>query len=404
MSLANLSSLHDWAGYLAGLIGDTVSKQAIWKRVNGNLLPCLKSILIKAFQSQIDSHYLTCKIGSSLSHFGRVLIQDSTTIKLPDILINFYKGNKSKGKQKSVMRAQVVYELLSGTFKTFSIGSYTDNDQGAAGEIIQTLKKGDLVIRDLGYFVIRTFKNIAEAGAFFLTRFKFGCNIYCPVAGNNMKLLDLLKKNIVDIDILLGAKEKFDCRLVAIKLPEKVAAEKRRKAKSDRDKRLNHSKEYMELLGWAIFYTNVSREVWDYKEIIEVYKTRWYIEIIFKGWKSHFNIDKLIPTKPSKKKIKDIDVERYRMRVETVIYTMLIFIILFYIHFYIYFAGTIYKNKGILISYLKVCSYIKKHKDRIMFSVDWEQFRKEISYYTAYEKRKKRQDFLELHLELITNG
>jgi hypothetical protein len=52
MSLTGLSSLHDWAGYLAGLIGDTIPKPAIWKRVNKNLLPCLKSILTKAFQSQ----------------------------------------------------------------------------------------------------------------------------------------------------------------------------------------------------------------------------------------------------------------------------------------------------------------------------------------------------------------
>lgn len=404
MSLAGLSSLQDWAEHLAGLIDKTVSKQAIWKRVNKNLLPCLKSILLKAFHSQIKSRYMTCKTGSLLSYFGRVFIQDSTNIHLPNMLTKFYKGNKSKGQQKSVMRIQVVYELLTGAFQTFNIGSFTDNDQGAAGNIIKTLKTGDLVIRDLGYFVIKIFRNIVETGAFFLTRFKYGCNIYCPVTGDEIRLVDLLKGNFVDINILLGAKEKFGCRMVAIKLPEKVAAERRRKAKNDRDKRLNHSKEYMQLLGWAIFYTNVSRNVWDYKAIIEVYKIRWHIEIIFKGWKSHFSIDKLIPEKPLKKEITDIDIERYKIRVDTVIYTMLIFIILFHIHFYIYFAGAIYKKKGIFISYLKICSFIKKHKDRILASLDWELFEKEISYYTAYEKRKKREDFLELYLKLITNG
>ena len=172
MSLGGFSSLQDWAEYLAELIGDTVSKQAIWKRVNKNLLLTLKSILLNAFHSKVNTYCLACcKTGGLLSHFGRVFLQDSTNIHLPDMLTGLYKGNVSNGKQKSAMKIQVVYELLSGAFQTFNIGSFTDNDQGAAGNIIKTLKTGDLVIRDLGYFAIKVFRDIAGAGAFFLTRF-----------------------------------------------------------------------------------------------------------------------------------------------------------------------------------------------------------------------------------------
>ena len=50
------------------------------------------------------------------------------------------------------MWVQAIYGLSSGTFKEFSLGSFTDNDQGASGNIIKLLKPGDLVIRALGYF------------------------------------------------------------------------------------------------------------------------------------------------------------------------------------------------------------------------------------------------------------
>lgn len=405
MSLANLTSLHSWAEYLAGLISDTVSKQALWKRVNKNILPCLESILENALNLRIKKQYLNgAQTSSILSTFGRVFLQDSTTIKLSEILVSFYKGNISRGKQKSVLRIQAIYELLNGTFRLFKIGSFTDNDQGSARDIIKMIATNDLVIRDLGYFVIKIFKEITMSGAHFLTRFRNNCNVYCPKNNEKLKLIIILKNNVTDIDVLLGAKEKLNCRMVAIKLPNHIAAERRRKAKHNRDKRLNHSKEYMQLLDWAIFFTSVGRDVWDYKAIMKVYKIRWHIEIIFKGWKSHFNIDKLIPEKPSKETLTDADIERYKRRVDTVIYMMLIFIILFHIYFYIYFADAIYKKKKKQLSYLKVFEYIKNHKERILISTDWEQFEKELSYYASYEKRKKRDNHFELYLQLILNG
>lgn len=404
MSLAGLSSFQDWAEYLTGLVNETVSKTAIWKRANKNLLACVDSILKKAINSQLEPHKINIKKEGSLSHFTRVLLQDSTTIQLPNLLAQFYKGNTSKGKQKSVLRIQLVHDLLTGGFQTFSLSSFTENDQGAAPGILKIIRQGDLVIRDLGYFVIKVFKNIAAAGGFFLTRFKYGCHIYSPVTGEKIELIDLLKGNMVDVDILLGAKEKFGCRMIAVKLPEKVANERRRKAKNDRDKRLNHSKEYMELLGWAIFFTNVKSDTWDYKTVIQIYKIRWHIEIIFKGWKSHFNIDKLIPEIPKKGKVKNEDIERYKIRVETVIYMVLIYITLFHLYFYINFLWKIYNCKRIVISYLKVFSFVKKHIHRIISSHDWQQFEKELIYFTAYEKRNKRENHLDLYLKLITNG
>ena len=70
-----------------------------------------------------------------------------------------------------------------------------------------------------------------------------------------------------------------------------------------RDSKANHSEDYYERLGWCIFITNIPKEMLNSQQIIEVYRLRWRIEIIFKVWKSKFDFQKMfekISMKPSR--------------------------------------------------------------------------------------------------------
>jgi hypothetical protein len=91
--------------------------------------------------------------------------------------------------------------------------------------------------------------------------------------------------------------------LVAIRLPEALAAERRRKAKSNRDKRCRPNATYLALLGWAIFITNVERQVLSARAVAEVYGLRWRIETIFKAWKSHFRITQVPDGSPEQLRV-----------------------------------------------------------------------------------------------------
>jgi hypothetical protein len=95
-----------------------------------------------------------------------------------------------------------------------------------------------------------------------------------------------------DRQVLLGT-EKLPVRLVAQPVPEALANERRRKAKTNRDRRLNPGKRKLYLLGWNIFVTNVARAVWPAKALQPIYRLRWRIEIIFKAWKSHLGLRQL---------------------------------------------------------------------------------------------------------------
>jgi len=400
MALNGKNDYSKWAEYFSALIGDTVSKVALWKRMNKEQVRCLQIILEEAFKIKINQQYHSQKYDSILFRsFGEVYLQDSTIISLPDKLSEYYKGSVSKGKQKSSMRIQAIYGLLSGTFKEVNLSSFTDNDQGASGGIINIIKPGDLIIRDLGYFVLKVFKKINLAKAFFLSRYRYGVNIYDDKTGKQIYLSEILKRDIVDIKVSIGASERLKCRLVAVKLPDHIVAERKRKAKNNRDKRLNHSKEYMKSLSWTIFVTNIEKQTWSSEKILKAYRIRWHIEIIFKGWKSYLNIVKLVPDAPKSNRNTEKYLELYKNRIDSVIYMMLIFIVIFQVYIYTSLVFRIFHKYKKLISTLKLCSYIAAHKERIFACETIDEIEKEIVYYATFEKRLKRIN----HLEMLMN-
>ena len=108
---------------------------------------------------------------------------------------------------------------------------------------------------------------------------------------NQLSLLGILRRDgRFDQNVLLSAEHKVPVRLVALPVPEQVANQRRRKAKTNRDKRCNPSKAHLELLGWNIFVTSVDSLTWGAETVQKVYGVRWRIEIIFKSWKSYFNL------------------------------------------------------------------------------------------------------------------
>ena len=400
MALTGKNGYHAWSVYLGLLIGKTVSRVALWKRMGKEQADCLRSILEQTFDMKLSVQLMAGKNSQALfSPFGQTYLQDSTIISLPDELNPYYKGSVSRGKQKSSMRLQAIYDLSSGTFKDFSMDSFTHNDQGASGSIIRLLKPGDLVIRDLGYFALKVLKQVSLLGAFFLSRYHYTVNLYDPGTGEQLELGKVLGGSAVDRQVVAGAKEKLPCRLVAVRLPDHVANERRRIAKNDRDKRLNHSREYMQALSWAIFITNIDPHVWGPWEILQAYRIRWHIEIIFKGWKSHLKMAHLVPEAPKANRNREKYLQMYKYRVDSAILMMLIFITIFQITIYTSLGFKIWQKHNRLISFLKLYAFIATRKEKILECTDVQDLEADIAYYATYEKRKKRLNHLEILLQ-----
>lgn len=277
-------------GWLLGLIqANCHSKQNVGKRINHCFNTFIQEVLQKV-AARLVSNPIAIKADPALKIFNRIIVQDSTIIGLPAHLAEAFPGSKNQtGKKTAGMRVQAFFDLLSESCLRFSISPFTSNDQKASADILQIALPGDLVLRDLGYSSLTTFGLMKQAGIDFLTRLRYGTRIFRK-NGDSFDLLDELKDfGHLDIEVLVGAQTKLPVRLIAVTVPESVAAQRRRKARSDRDRRRNLSKEHLRLLGWTVLITTVTKQKLSADKLIRMYGLRWRIETLFKAWKSCFS-------------------------------------------------------------------------------------------------------------------
>jgi hypothetical protein len=334
----------------------------------------------------MDKVHQIAKKNLAFKQYKRVLAQDSTTVNLPVCLGWCFPGNVSRGEKKSQLKIQVIYDVLNNKFVHFEITPFTANDQSKSKDILSIANKDDLVIRDLGYFVLECFELLNNENIRFISRLRYGVKIYDIKTEKEIDLLKQLKKSgSFDKWVILGSKQKVKVRIVAVKLSEQQANARRRKAKNDRDRRLNHDEEYYQMLGYSLFILNEDEDTFTPQQIAQIYSLRWRIEIIFKCWKSHFNLQKIIPQNTTLTK----------ERVEATIYMMLIFILIFQAGIYNYMLNYIKNKKSdILISLIKLSKFIALNI-RLFFEQDLETLCPQILYYCRYEKRNKRNNFLQ---------
>lgn len=379
-------SYNKWAQQIAITIGETYSKQALWKRITPEFIDLIKILIQKSFKQKIDK-FIDSKV---FNFFDNVYIQDATHFKLPRFMAKHYPGSYSRYGKSSTLKIQATLNLTKGLYVYFKIASFRDNDQKESPNILGIIKRNDLIIRDLGYFVLNVFEQVIEKQAYFLSRLKYGVTLYDEQSYEKInfdKLLDKQKGKALDTIVFLGKKKTLKCRLVAIPVPEKVKNERIRKAKKDRNKATNHSKDYYKRLGYTIYITNVMSEVWSTDNIDNAYKNRWYIETLFKGWKSSLKMKTTIPERYANKTIVDF-----------FIYANLLMINVLVLPVFIYANNDVFQESNKFISIIKLFSFIFDKMVEIINKNSIELLYKNIKYYCIYESRNDRINSLELML------
>lgn len=287
-SVQGEASFNDLSSRIHLLSGDGgPSRQAVSKRINLPFLKVLEALLAKAIATKTDCKSLACQ-DSTLADYDRVLVQDSTVIRLPAWLFARFSGVSNAHHAVCNARIQATYDVKNMVFVSFEICAYSDNDLSAAPRL--ELRKGDLVLRDRGYLIAAEVARHIEAGADCIYRHKTGTTYLDEETGEPIDLLAELRLNgSIDRMVLLGNKEKTRVRLVSAPVSEEVANYRRMKAKREM-KGHDPSAEVLALMNWTIFLTTADNGV-DFADILRIYGLRWRIEVIFKTWKSHLNFD-----------------------------------------------------------------------------------------------------------------
>lgn len=386
MSIQGVNTFSHWAQEVGFILGIRTSKQSVFKRIKGSFVSFVLLVLNEVFAQHTKQASEKYKKMKSFVNYRNLFIQDSTILQLPHCLSKLFPGNYSNGSIKSSIRIQIIIELHSNKIVQFEITKYAQNDQSMSPLIFEVAQKGDMVIRDMGYFVMYVFEDMTKASIKFITRLKHGVKIYNLKTGAEIDLVKLLgDKDKIDQWVLVGSRSKLLLRLVATKLPEDVINERIRKEKNNRDKRHNRSKSYYKLMRYSLYLTTENANEIKVFDITKLYGLRWRIESIFKTWKSELKLQKMMA----------VNLSMSKERAESIIYLMLIFILTFQLKLYNEVLRYISKQKERFdISLTKLTAYIVRHFAKIL-EMNFENLIPLLIKDCCYEKRNDRENFIQ---------
>jgi hypothetical protein len=375
-------SLRNWAILIGALINQTYAKQSLFERMSGSAATFMQSVVLSLVGRL--SLGLERVLPPVLEGFARVLIQDSTILTLPAKLRRFFPGARNQhGGLRGMLRLQGLYDLKGGCFVHFSHSPFTCTDYNLADQVLDLLRPGDLLLRDLGYLVLAVLRRIQERQAFFLSRFKHNLQVLQP-DGQRLDLAALLKHRTHPFDqpVRVGDEEQLPVRLVALKVRPEVANLRRYQAR--RNRHFHPSQKHLRLLSWDLLITNVSRARLPTRAVAKVYGLRFHIETIFKAWKSHFHLE-------------DVPAGS-RAQLETLLYARLLLITIFQVCF---LGRWDYENQDRSgpLSLLKTAAFLQLYVPLTLLSELQAHLKaaleKQVPYHCAYEKRRKRKNFVE---------
>jgi hypothetical protein len=236
-----------------------------------------------------------------LEQFAGVYIEDSTIIVLPEALRDLWHGCGSASEQgEAAIKLTLRLDLASGRLAGLSLHDGRDHDSRAAHPVT-SLPKESLYLADLGFFRLQRLQQIDAQGGFFLSRLQAQTTVFDAEGRRWDDLAALLARQAaaVDLPVTLGVEMRLPARLIAVRVPQEVADQRRRRLRAEASRRGQAvSARALALANWTIFITNAPASRLPLAAVLVVARARWQIELLFKLWKSHGHIDESRSGKP----------------------------------------------------------------------------------------------------------
>ena len=201
-------------------------------------------------------------------------------------------------------------------------------------------------------------------------------------------MVDVYKRQQVLIGVL-----KVPVRIVGYKLDSLQAQKKLSASKKSRHKNQPLSKLAMYLTSWNIFITNIEAEGFELTKIIDIYKLRWYIEMLFKNWKSNFNFEKVVSASKGPDPLKP----------EIMMYLSFIFMGAFFQPSYNIFNEILLAKSKVILSPFKFATRFKEkiveYLKHIILNINMTFIQDEVlklQKYCCYENRNDRKNMGQL--------
>lgn len=297
--LANPQATWEELAQTAATCGIAITAQGLDERLGARAAECLRQVLQAAVGQLVQAAPVALPVWK---RFTGVYVQDSTVISLPASLATEWAGcggGQQPGDGAAAVKLQVQWELVRGQLSALELQSGRTPDRGAQARLYG-LPPGALCLTDLGYFSLERLAAQTATGVFWLTRLQAGTRL--EHTGHWGVLGDWLPAQAgsqVDWQLQAGVTQHLPCRLLARRVSPSLAARRRRQLRvAARRKGQRVSAERLRLADWEVLLTNLSAEQLSWEEAWSLAHVRWQIELLFKLWKSHGQIDTWRSAKP----------------------------------------------------------------------------------------------------------
>jgi hypothetical protein len=277
----------------AARVGVDVTPQALDQRFTLATATLLQHVLGASMQHVIASDGVALPI---LQRFSGVRVLDSTTIVLPDGLAEVWRGcgGSTSEHTAAALKCGVQLDLLTGALCGLDLADGRASDQRLPIQHA-TLPIGCLRLADLGFYDLGVLSTLSAAGVYFLS--KLEATALIADATHTARPLLAFVQALGEVakwegQVWVGRSHRLPARLLVTRVPQEVADQRRRRIrKAAREKGVSPSAVALALAEWTILLTNIPPELLTLSEALVVVKVRWQIELLFKLWKSHGQLD-----------------------------------------------------------------------------------------------------------------
>jgi len=292
------ASLNELSAKL-GMHGILVSKQGLDYRFNDAAAVFMQQLTDRALAAKLDRKDV---LDISVK-FNRIMIKDSTVFQLPESCALKFRGSGG-GASTAGMKIQYAYDLKAkGTVFLQAQPAVTPDNKN----YLKDIQPMDLCLEDLGYITHNHLEEVIKEQAYFLCRLSYNAKLFIKKEGQYFPVdIDRIVRKMkngqrMQLSVYLGDKNKIPVRVILERVPNEVAAEKRRKLRYDKqNKRKGITLGRLAFCDVNAYITNAGEDLLPKTLIRSIYSLRWQVEIIFKAWKSTFNLDKVTPMKLSR--------------------------------------------------------------------------------------------------------
>jgi hypothetical protein len=269
----------------AAVCGVSISPQGLQERLN--------SVQATTFLQQMLEQSLTYLVTGvdhalpALEQFAGIYLQDSTTVALPSSLAADWRASGNQTGVKAGLKVQTVFNYQNGHLHLHLAEAVSHDCRLQTVE----LPAGSLRLADIGYFKVKVLECLNQRQVWWLTRLPARVGIWrdnqvMPIA---TWLAQQDFEDQLDVEVEL-TRQRFACRLIALRVPETVAAQRRQQLYEATRRRCSAvpRPETLALCAWTVMVTNLAPEQVSPPEALLLLRLRWQIELLFKLWKQSF--------------------------------------------------------------------------------------------------------------------